>query len=271
MSVDEASPQSDTEDVAAERGLSRRLLLGGGAAALAAVSTPLAFGGTVRGCRNVESRRQGRSARRRRPLGARLRRRGTERGRRGDGPRRLRRPGADPVGRPDPARRAGVPVRRHEHRRRAGAAVRHGPRRDGVLPAVTQAGPARGQPRGVGLGGILFATAAGLHRPGDRAEGTERPRRQRVRARAAIATGHGASCGRATPAASRRTPPMELTGPGRRAIPRCRRPPIRPARAVLGTFNNCANGADAVGHLPDVRGELQRLLRHREPRSRRRR
>ena len=46
MSVDEASPQTDTEDVAAERGLSRRLLLGGGAAALAAVSTPLAFGGT---------------------------------------------------------------------------------------------------------------------------------------------------------------------------------------------------------------------------------
>jgi len=47
MSVDEASPpQSDTEDVAAERGLSRRLLLGGGAAALAVVSTPLAFGGT---------------------------------------------------------------------------------------------------------------------------------------------------------------------------------------------------------------------------------
>ena len=46
MSVDEAAPQSYTEDVAAERGLSRRLLLGGGAAALAAVSTPLAFGGT---------------------------------------------------------------------------------------------------------------------------------------------------------------------------------------------------------------------------------
>ena len=49
MSVDEASPQSDPEDVAAERGLSRRLLLGGGAAALAAVSTPLAFGGTAVG------------------------------------------------------------------------------------------------------------------------------------------------------------------------------------------------------------------------------
>ena len=32
-------------------------------------------------------------------------------------------------------------------------------------------------------------------------------------------------------------------------------------RTVLGTFNNCASGMHAVGHLPHLRGELQRLLR----------
>ena len=37
---------------------------------------------------------------------------------------------------------------------------------------------------------------------------------------------------------------------------------------VLGTLNNCAMGYTPVGHLPGVRGELQRLLQPSRPRNR---
>ncbi len=142
-------PQSDTEDVAAERGLSRRLLLGGGAAALPAVSTPLAFGGTAVGAatRIETTGAIGAAApAARRSASPQSHRTSTTR----DVPdgyiAQVLIPWGDPM-----SPTAGVPVRRHEHRRRAGAAVRDGPRRDGVLPHVTQPRPAGGEPRGARL------------------------------------------------------------------------------------------------------------------------
>ncbi len=55
------------------------------------------------------------------------------------------------------------------------------------------------------------------------------------------------------------TTPMQFSGPVRADHPMLRST-ITPS--PLGTLNNCAHGCDALGHLPGVRGELERLLRH---------
>ena len=57
--------------------------------------------------------------------------------------------------------------------------------------------------------------------------------------------------------------PMRVSGPaaGHAAAAHGRRSDRH--APSLGTLNNCADGLHPVGHLPDLRGELQRLLRER--------
>ena len=150
------------------------------------------------------------------------------------------------MGRPDRARRAGVPVRRHEHRRRAGAAVRQG--HDGMAFFPMSAATAACWPSTTRRWTRRCRCSTPRPTTPTREtvlQGAERPRRQRHRARAA-GDGHwtvarSRIARRITP-----TPPMELTGPaaghplaadGRRSG--------RPR--VLGTVNNCANGATPWG------------------------
>ena len=120
----------------------------------------------------------------------------------------------DPVGRPHPARWAGVPVRRHEYRRRAGATVRNGARRDGVLPRSPQARPARDEPRGAWTQRFRCSRPPPSTRtPETVLKAQTRARRQRVRTRVASRRRHGTSCALATPGASQPNTEMELTGP----------------------------------------------------------
>ena len=99
----------------------------------------------------------------------------------------------------------------------------------------------------------------------DQADRDGRPRhvgrRDRARPRR---PGRGRASTTAQPRHNRRITahtPFRVDGPaaGRRRC--CGRPPTRPARTVLGTFNNCAGGTTPVGHGAVRRGELQQLLR----------
>ena len=89
----------------------------------------------------------------------------------------------DAVGRSDPARRSGVPLRRRQHRGRAGGAVRHGPRRDALLPVRPPSRSAGDEPRGRRQHDHV-RRRAGLDRPADRAPVAERARCADLRDRA---------------------------------------------------------------------------------------
>ena len=105
----------------------------------------------------------------------------------------------------------------------------------------------------------------------DRREGRQvpgRPRRVGDRGRARAATAGGGPAVAATRAGSRRRTPMRLHGPGGRPCPAADRRRSRRAHACSGTINNCAHGRHAVGDVPHLRGELQRLLRQRSGRDR---
>ena len=225
MSVDEASPQSYTEDVAAERGMR--------ADCCSVVARPhsppfrLRWRSAAPAVGATTSNRDDRGERRAAPAARRSASPPSpERRRRPDGPRGLHRPGPDPVGRSDPARRAGVQVRRHEQRRRPGAAVRHGSRRHDVLPA---------QSRGRGLLVVnheaidstagLFPTAPDYTRP----ETVRKAQNAHGVSICELELRNGAWRLVRSDYARRITAntPMELTGPAA-GHPCCRRPPIRP-------------------------------------------
>jgi uncharacterized protein len=99
-------------------------------------------------------------------------------------------------------------------------------------------------------------------RPREGGQGAGRARRHRGRGPPAAKAARGARAGLAATAASparRRWP-----SPGRSPrTTRCCSRAITPS--PIGTLNNCAHGVHAVGHLPRLRGELERLLRHRRP------
>ena len=260
MSVDEASPQSDTEDVAAERGLSRRLLLGGGAAALAAVSTPLAFGGTAVGAAtsNRDDRGDRRGGAGRSALGfaavppnvddAVIVPEGYV--------AQVLIPWGDPIQPDGPAFRFDGTNTAAEQAQQFGRATTawrssRGQRKRGLLVVNHEA---------LDSAVSLFPTAADYTDPETVLQGAERPRRQRVRTRVGSRTARGASCARATPGGSR----QHADGahrPGRRSsIAADAADPTGTRRARHG--QQLRQRLDAVGHVPDVRGELQRLLRH---------
>ena len=115
------------------------------------------------------------------------------------------------------------------------------------------------QPRGLDSTRIAVPDGAGLLRPRD---GAARPRTPTASACASSSCRGGAWRVVRSRFARRITAntEMELTGPAA-GHPLLQTAADPTGRRVLGTFNNCANGADAVEHLPHVRGELQRLLR----------
>ena len=176
-------------------------------------------------------------------------------------PGRLHRAAADPVGRSDQPRRSGVQVRRHEHSRRTGPAVRHGPRRHALLRVSRS------------RKGVLVVNheAVDNDRALQRPTGLRRTRRTSSGPRHA----HGvAVCevelrggtwsrvsSRTWPAASHANTPMQLTGPAAGspvAADDGRSERHERARHV----QQLRQRRHAVGHVPDVRGELQRVLRH---------
>ena len=136
---------------------------------------------TRRGADAPAGQRRPRSQRRFVP---RLCRHRCEPGRRGHRAGGLRHPGADPLGRPDRARRPCLRVRWQQHRGRASPTVRDGPRRNELLPDEPQPRPVGREPRGARLAGGAVPHRPRLLAARDRAESAERPRRQRLRDRA---------------------------------------------------------------------------------------
>ena len=171
--------------------------------------------------------------------------------------------GAVPLGRPGRLgrRHAAVPHGRLEQRRRPGAAGRHAPRRHALLPARGLAARAAGdEPRVHRRRPAVHRRHEDLERR-EGAEGAKRGRRVRHRgppARQPMGSGaafevraqdHGAH-----PVPHRR-PGRRPSADAHRERPRRHHRPrhLQRLRARL----------DAVGHLPDLRGELARQLRQR--------
>ena len=163
----------------------------------------------------------------------------------------------------DPAnadgRRAGEAVRLQQRLSRPASAAGRQPQRrplpDGRQPRIHQHRPDVRRPRQRPRRDAEGRQGAGRDRDG----GASAARWSRSRARAAA----GRSCRTAsTRAASPPTRRCEISGPaaGHDKLKTSADPT---GTQVLGTFNNCAGGEHAVGHVADLRGELQLLLRRR--------
>ena len=189
-------------------------------------------------------------------------------GRRHHRARGLHRRGAHPLGHPDPLRRPGVAEGRLQHRRRAGPADRHAPRRHALLPRRTASAAA-------GAACSCSTTSTSTHvllYPDGDAVMTQEKVDKALAAHGvsvvAIEKRHSRQWRLVDSRYNRRitgTTPVTFSGP----VPACH-PTLAANGPAMGTLNNCSNGVHPVGHLPRLRGELERLLRHRATRPGRR-
>ena len=153
---------------------------------------------------------------------------------------------------------------RLQHRRRAGPADRHEPRRDALLPVAGRRRPhqrpAGAQPRAC-RPRLLFAGRAEADDAGEGRQGAGGPWRHRWWP---VALVDGTWRAVDSPMNRRITgaTPVDFSGP----VPA---EPSRPGgrQSAARHDQQLRQRAHAVGHLPHLRGELERLLRHRRRRS----